>query len=98
MDARIQLTNAISGLILADHSDIRTIRARVKHFDTLLDESLRNFNEIKMSNDVPLFTLCDYLELGKDNYGLSQEEFDDELNKLVHLVSRRFGVTLTLWI
>lgn len=98
MYARIQLTNAISGLILADHSDIRTIRARVKHFDTLLDESLRNFYEIKMDNDVPLFTLCDYLELGKDNYGLSQEEFDDKLNKLVHLVSRRFGVTLTLWI
>lgn len=98
MDARVQLINAISGLILADHKDIRTIRARVKHFDTLLGESLRNFYEIKMDNDVPLFTLCDYLELGKDNYDLTEEEFNEELDKLVHLVSRRFGVTLTLWI
>lgn len=98
MDARIQLTNAISGLILADHKDIRNIRARVKHFDGLLDDSLRNFYEIKMGDDVPLFTLCEYLELGKDNYGLTQEEFDEELDKLAHLVSRSFGVTLTLWI
>ena len=98
MDARIELTNAISGLILADHKDIRTIRARVKHFDTLLDDSLRNFYEIKMDQDVPLFTLCEYLELGKDNYDLTEEEYSEEIEKLKHLVSRRFGVTLTLWI
>ena len=89
MDSRIELTNAISGLILADHKDIRTIRARVKHFDTLLDDSLRNFYEIKMDQDVPLFTLCEYLELGKDNYGLTEEEYAEEIEKLNHLVSRR---------
>lgn len=98
MDARIELTNAISGLILADHKDIRTIRARVNYFDKFLDASLRNFYEIKQGQDVPLFTLCEYLELGKDNYSLTEEEYTEELEKLTHLVSRRFGVTLTLWI
>lgn len=98
MDARIELTNAISGFILADHKDIKTIRATVKYFDILLDDSLRNFYEIKIGLDVPLFTLCEYLELGKDNYGLTEEEYAEELEKLTHLVSRRFGVTLTLWI
>lgn len=98
MDARIELTNAISGLILADCTDIRTIRAKVKHFDILLDDTLDNFYEIKMDQDVPLFTLCEYLELGKDNYGLTEEEYVEELEKLNDLVSRRFGVSLTLWI
>ena len=98
MDARIELTNDISGLILADCTDIRTIRAKVKHFDILLDDTLDNFYEIKMDKDVPLFTLCEYLELGKDNYGLTEEEYVEELEKLNDLVSRRFGVSLTLWI
>ena len=71
----IELTNAISGLILADHKDIKTIRARVNHFDILLKESLSNFYEIKQGYGVPLFTLCEYLELGKDNYGLTDEEY-----------------------
>ena len=98
MNSRIQLTNAISGLILADHKDIRTIRARVKHFDSLLDDSVRNFYEIKMNNEVPLFTLCDYLNLGKDNYGLTEEEYNQKLNDLVYAISRMFGVTLILWV
>lgn len=97
MDARAKLTNAISGFILADHKDIRTIRATVKYFDILLNDTLDNFYEIKQDQDVPLFTLCEYLELGKDNYGLTEEEYTEELEKLNHLVSRRFGVTLTLW-
>lgn len=97
MDSRVELTNAISGLILADYKDIRTIRARVKHFDSLLDDSLRNFYEIKIGNDVPLFALCDYLNLGKDNYGLTEEEYNQKLDDLVYAISRMFGVTLTLW-
>ena len=92
----IELTNAISGLILADHKDIRTIRARVNHFNKLLDDTLRNFYEIKMQQDVPLFTLCEYLELGKDNYGFTEEEYNEEIRKLLHLVSRRFGESLKL--
>ena len=96
MDSRIELTNAISGLILSDHKDIRTIRARVNHFDKLLDDTLDNFYEIKQDQDVPLFTLCEYLELGNDNYGLTEEEYNEEIRKLLHLVSRRFGATLTL--
>lgn len=98
MDTRIELTNDISSLILADCTDIRKIRAKVKHFDILLDDTLDNFYEIKMDEDVPLFTLCEYLELGKDNYGLTEEEYVEELEKLNDLVSRRFGVSLTLWI
>lgn len=94
MDSRIELANAISGLILSDTTDEKTIKARVQHFDVLLDDTIRNFYELKMNGKIPLFELYERLNLGYENYGLTEEEFHKENNKLINLIHRKFGVSL----
>ena len=85
MDARVKLTNEISKLIIKSSKDFNETREKVKLFDSLLDDTVRNFYEIKMGEYTPLFTLCEYLELGADNYGLTPEEFQEEIDKLTKL-------------
>lgn len=94
MDSRVELVNKISIDILHanKNSTISSILNIVRVYDKLLDDTLRNFYEIKMDQDVPLFTLCEYLELGKDNYGITEEEFKDEINKLLELFNFKFLV------
>lgn len=83
-DSRVELTNEISKLIIKSSKDFNEIRKRVKIFDSLLDDVVRNFYEIKTEVS-PLFTLCEYLELGADNYSLTQEEFKEKIDRLSEL-------------
>lgn len=94
MDSRIELANAISGLILSDTSNEKIIKARVQHFDVLLDDTIGNFYELKTNGKIPLFELYERLKLGSENYCLTEKEFDKENNKLVNLIQRKFGVSL----
>ena len=88
-DSRIKLTNEISKLIIQTSKDFNETREKVKLFDSLLDDTVRNFYEIK-TNKTPLFTLCEYLELGADNYGLTPEEFQKEIDRLMKLNVKMF--------
>lgn len=83
-DSRVKLTNEISKLIIKTSKDFNETREKVKIFDSLLDDTIRNFYEIK-TNKTPLFTLCEYLELGADNYGLTPEKFQKEIDRLTKL-------------
>lgn len=90
MDTRVKLTNEISKLIIQSSKNFDEIREKVKSFDSLLEDNIRNFYEIKMDDDVPLFSLCEYLELGVDNYGLTTEEFQNEIDRLMKLKIETF--------
>lgn len=90
-DSSVKLTNEISKLILQTTKDSNEIREKVKLFDSLLNDTVRNFYEIKMWGDTPLFTLCDYLDRGADNYRLTPEEFQEEIDRLNKLKIEMFN-------
>ena len=97
MDERVQLVNEISKLILKNETDIRKIISEVNRFDVLLEDTIRNFYEIKQDNGAPLFELCEYLKLGADNYGMTENEYNKTIDKLVQKVHTVFGYSLTIW-
>lgn len=97
MDERVQLVNEISKLILNNQTDVRKIISEVNRFDVLLEDTIRNFYEIKPDNGAPLFELCEYLKLGVENYGMSLEDYDKTIDKLVQKVHTVFGYSLTIW-
>lgn len=97
MDERVQLVNEISKLILNNQTDVRKIISEVNRFDVLLEDTIRNFYEIKQDNGAPLFELCEYLKLGVENYGMSLEDYDKTIDKLVQKVHTVFGYSLTIW-
>ena len=90
-DSRVKLTNEISKLIIKTSKDFNETREMVKLFDSFLNDTIRNFYEIKMWDYTPLFTLCEYLELGADNYGLTPEEFQEEIDRLTKLKIEMFN-------
>ena len=97
MDERVQLVNEISKLILNNQTDVRKIISVVNRFDVLLEDTIRNFYEIKQDNGAPLFELCEYLKLGVENYGMSLEDYDKTIDKVVQKVHTVFGYSLTIW-
>ena len=97
MYERVQLANEISKLILKNETDIRKIISEVNRFDGLLEDTIRNFYEIKQDNGAPLFELCEYLKLGADNYGMTENEYNKTIDKLVQEVHTLFGYSLTIW-
>ena len=92
---RIELINKISEDILKVNDDIQDIITSVKEYEELLDDTIRNFYELNtMGRDCPLFQFIYYLETGKDNFGLSDEEYNDEMNILDALVEEKFGCSI----
>lgn len=90
---RIQLINAVSKDILENNKDnyISSVMNKVLEYDKLFDEVLRNYYELKMDDEIPLFTLCEYYELGKENYGMSLQEYVDKLAYLLKKVNKTFN-------
>lgn len=97
MDERVQLVNEISKLILNNQTDVRKIISEVNRFDVLLEDTIRNFYEIKQDNGAPLFELCEYLKLGVENYGMTEEEYNNIVESLVQEVHTMFGCSLENW-
>ena len=97
MDERVKLANEISKLILRNETDIRKIISEVNRFDGLLEDTIRNFYEIKQDNGAPLFELCEYLKLGADNYCMTEEEYNNIVESLVQDVHTMFGCSLVNW-
>jgi hypothetical protein len=91
MESEIQLANEISRLILSKETDFNKIKNEVKIFDELLEETCRNFYEVKMDKEAPLFELCEALELGADNYDLSEAEFEEYIINLKTQINGMFG-------
>ena len=59
MDERVELTNKISEMILKQETIFNDIKNKVKMYDILLEETIRNFYEIKEDSTSPLFELCE---------------------------------------
>lgn len=96
MDDRITLINKISGMILKCETDFKEIREIVKEYNILLEEVIRNFYELKQDSEIPLFELCEFIELGKENYMMDDEEFEDRITELVESVNDMFGVEIQI--
>lgn len=94
MDDRITLINKISEMILKQETDFKVIKNLVKEYDILLEEVIRNFYELKQDDEIPLFELCEFIESGKENYMMSEEEFEDRITELVMSVNNMFEVNL----
>src|SRR5574344_115802 len=94
MDERVELINKISEMILKQETDFKVIKNLVKEYDILLEETIRNFYELKQDDEIPLFELCEFIELGKENYMMSEEEFEDRIAELVESVNNMFGVEI----
>lgn len=95
METAVELTNEISKLILRE-KDINVIKKEVKKFDELLDECCRNFYEVKMDMEAPLFELCEVLELGADNYDMDETEFNKYIDDILQEITNIFGVVLII--
>ena len=97
MDERVDLTNKISEMILKQETDFKVIKKVVKEYDILLEELVRNFYEIKEDDTVPLFELCEFIESGKENYMIDdEEEFEIRISELVESVNDMFGVKIKI--
>ncbi len=96
MDDRITLINKISEMILKQETDFKVIKSLVKEYDILLEEVIRNFYELKQDDEIPLFELCEFIESGKENYMMSEEEFEDRVSELVESVNNMFGVEIKI--
>lgn len=97
MDARVKLANEISKLILKNAVDTKSIIQEVNRFDVLLEDTIRNWYEIKQDEGAPLFELCEYLKYGADNYGLDEQEFNDIVDHLVQEARTMFGCLLQIY-
>lgn len=96
MDDRITLINKISEMILKQETDFKVIKSLVKEYDILLEEVIRDFYELKQDDEIPLFELCEFIELGKVNYMMSEEEFEDRISELVESVNNMFEVEIQI--
>lgn len=96
MDDRITLINKISEMILKQETDFKVIKSLVKEYDILLEEVIRNFYELKQDDEIPLFELCEFIESGKENYMMSEEEFEDRVSELVESVNNMFEVEIKI--
>ena len=96
MDDRITLINKISEMILKQETDFEVIKNLVKEYDILLEEVIRNFYELKQDDEIPLFELCEFIESGKENYMMSEEEFEDRIDELVESVNNMFEVEIKI--
>lgn len=94
MDERVELTNKISEMILKQETNFNDVKNTVKMYDVLLEENIRNFYEIKEDNEVPLFELCELIELGKENYMMDDEDFEERISELIEAVNDMFEVNL----
>lgn len=96
MDDRITLINKISEMILKQETDFKVIKSLVEEYDILLEEVIRNFYELKQYDEIPLFELCEFIESGKENYMMSEEEFEDRVSELVESVNNMFEVEIKI--
>ena len=96
MDERVALINKISEMILKQETDFKVIKNLVKEYDILLEEVIRNFYELKQDDEIPLFELCEFIESGKENYMMSEEEFEDRISELVESVNNMFEVEIKI--
>lgn len=96
MDYRVKLVNKISGMVLKQETDFKVIKNLVKEYDILLEEIISNFYELKQDDEIPLFELCEFIELGKVNYMMSEEEFEDRIDELVESTNNMFGVEIKI--
>ena len=94
MDERVELINKISEMILKQETNFNEIKNTVKTYDILLEETISNFYEIKEDSEVPLFELCELIELGKENYYMGDEEFEERISELIESVNDIFEVNL----
>ena len=94
MDERVELINKISEMILKQETDFNDIKNKVKMYDVLLEETIRNFYELKQDSEIPLFELCEFIELGKDNYCMDDEEYEERVSELIGSVNNMFAVNL----
>ena len=94
MDERVELINKISEMILKQETNFNEIKNTVKTYDILLEETIRNFYELKQDSEIPLFELCEFIELGNDNYCMDDEEYDKRVSELIELVNDMFEVNL----
>ena len=96
MDDRTTLVNKISEMILKQETDFKVIKNLVKEYDILLEEVIRNFYELKQDDEIPLFELCEFIESGKENYIMDDEEFEDRITELVESVNNMFEVEVKI--
>ncbi len=94
MDERAELANKISKMILKQETNFNEIKNTVKMYDILLEETIRNFYELKQDSEIPLFELCEFIELGKVNYCMDDEEFEERILELIELVNDMFEINL----
>ena len=96
MDERVALINKISEMILKQETDFKVIKNLVKEYDLMMEEVIRNFYELKQDDEIPLFELCEFIESGKENYMMSEEEFEDRISELVESVNNMFEVEIKI--
>ena len=92
----IELVNKVSEDILKNNDNIADIKAEVKIYAELFDNTLRNAYEVlTMLDECPLFVLLYTLEQGKGNFCMDDEEFLIYTDKLKSILRLKFGVVFS---
>jgi hypothetical protein len=94
-DARVTLINQISRDILNNSKTLEQIENKVNNYGHLIEDTIRNSYElVTMGNDCPLFVYCYYKSVGRDNFCMSEDEFNTELLTRIQEIKQMFGVDL----
>lgn len=95
MDGREELINLISRDILKSSEDFEEVKKKVKEYSNICEDVIRNFYEIEsMSNEVPLFKFCYYLNNGFEDLGIEEKEFNEEIKLLEDKIFELFKIRI----
>lgn len=79
-DERVRLANRCAQLLWDKHNGLEssTIIDEAEKLFNEMDNCVRNFYELE--DNIPLFRLSKLYTLGMDNWGYTEEEYQDELD------------------
>jgi len=96
MDERAELINKVSQDILSRHeTTFEVVQNDVAEYSKMFNAVIRNYYELEsMGKECPLFQLCYYIRVSKDNFGFEDEEFAAEVKALTIATNKMFNVEI----
>ena len=97
MDERVELINKVSYDILNKYNApiVRLVKKEVEEYSKLFENVIKNYYELEtMGEECPLFQLCYYTRVGKDNFGMEEEEFNQKIETLRIKTNKMFDVEM----
>jgi len=94
LDPGHRLAAMISRDVLSLEKNFKNVFWKIKEYNHVIssDDVIKNFYEIV--DESPLFKLCEYISNGKDNYGMTEDDFKVEILDLVKKTNEMFDSSI----